>query len=146
MLVSYSACVTDQQFVIVQPESCLCERFAVRLPFTAHHLFALCGHDTRLPTKTSAAPRATSACHGKLCAWHMHRLLFSLNGRLVQPSERRLAHRLCHQSRWADHSEYIESLNSVKSSLDSTLLQKNTPQLSGVNVGVKYLDLECLLD
>lgn len=71
--------------------------------------------------KSPAAPCVTSTCHAKRRAWHMHRSLLSLNARLEQPSERRLAHRLCHQSRWADHSEYIESLSSVKSALDSTL-------------------------
>lgn len=71
--------------------------------------------------KSSAAPFVTSTCHAKRRAWHMHRSLLSLNARLEQPFERRLAHRLCHQSRWADHSEYIESLSSVKSALDSTL-------------------------
>lgn len=45
----------------------------------------------------------------------LHRSLLSLNARLGQPSQRRRAHRLCHQSRWADHSEYIESLSWVKS-------------------------------
>lgn len=104
-----------------------CEQFPVKLTLPrsmTRHLFDLRRLKKKNKTQNSAAPRATSACHVKLCAWHMCRLLLSLNGRLVQPSERRPAHRLGHQSRWADHSEYIESLNSVKSSLDSTRLQK----------------------
>lgn len=57
----------------------------------------------------------TKALPAKSCARHMHRSVLSPNARLGQPSEKRQAHRLCHQARWADHSEYIESMNWVKS-------------------------------
>lgn len=68
-----------------------------------------------LPPKSSAPPCVTSAYHAKPCARHMHRSLLSLNSRLGQPFERRQAHRLCHQSRWTDHSENIESFSWVNS-------------------------------
>lgn len=118
-------CATNQQFwIVLLPDYFLHKHFLFKwgLPYCVSPLCHPVMPDTHCSRqKSSAAPCVTSTCHAKRCAWHMHRSLLSLNARLEQPSERRLAHRLCHQSRWADHSEYIESLSSVKSALDSTL-------------------------
>lgn len=138
-------CVTRRRFVKVRPELCLLRAISAQtetpLCCTTRRLL-----NTRRPGKP-LQPLVPPQCVMLNCApGTCTGCLLSLNGRLVQPSERRPAHRLGHQSRWADHSEYIESLNSVKSSLGFDSLAKNTPQLSGLNVTVNFLALEYLLD
>lgn len=78
------------------------------------HLTTIRGSWTcRVATKILFTPLYHLSLSCQTMCQALHRSLLSLNARLGQPSQRRRAHRLYHQSRWADHSEYIESVKSV---------------------------------